>query len=814
LPIVTLDCIFVKKLLRFGIIFLLSIGLHAQTLKELEANRIQLPNGWNLTPAGDKLPLGDLPLNIAVSNNGNFVAVTNNGQSDQSIMIIDTRTEKRTDSVKIAVGWLGLSFSKDDKTLYASAGNGNRILCYTNTNGKLALTDSIILGKIWPEKISPTGLCVDDARKRLYAVTKENNSLYVINLENKKIIKQVSLPAEAYTCALSPADNNLYISIWGDEKVLIYNTRKDTSISSIHVGSNPNDLIFSYNGKYLFLSNANDNSVSVISTADNKVVETLDAAIYPNSLEGSTTNSVALSADDKTLYIANADNNCLAVFDVSKPGHSFPKGFIPTGWYPTCVRVVNHKIWVSNGKGFSSMANPDGPNPLRGKQQTNYKQGDKNKPRKVQYIGGLFTGTMSIIPEPDTKVLADYSQAVYHNTPYKGATKDSSLLALSSSPHIKYVFYVLKENRTYDQVLGDMPNGNGDTSLCLFPERITPNEHAIADEFVLLDNFYVDAEVSADGHNWSMAAYANDYVEKTWPTSYGGRGGNYDYSGNRKIALPKAGFIWDDCRKNNVSYRNYGEFRGDDDGKIELKDLANHTCSAYTGWNLSYHDVDREKVWEKDFDSLVAANAVPQFNIVYFPNDHTSGLAKGAYTPYALVADNDLALGRFMEHLSQSPIWKECVVFVTEDDAQNGADHVDAHRSIALVAGPFVKRHFTDHTMYSTSSMLHTMEVMLGLQPMSQYDAAAMPMWASFMPTFNTLPYVARNSNININDKNTAYNELMKKSNKFNFRKADGIPEEAFNEVLWKAIKGSAQMPAPRHCGFVVPNKSSEKDDD
>jgi YVTN family beta-propeller protein len=813
----------VRKLLHLNLFTLLfCINLHAQTLKELEANRINLPNGWSLTPAGDKLLLGDLPLNIAVSHKGGFVAVTNNGQSDQSIMMIDAKTEKRTDSIKIPAGWLGLAFSKDDKTLYASAGNWNKILCYSNTNGILKLTDSIKLGNPWPEKISPTGLCADDANKRLYVVTKENNSLYIINLENKKIIKQMSLPGEAYTCALSPTNNKLYISIWGDKKVLIYDTHKDTVLTSIQVGSNPNDLVFSHNGKYLFVSNANDNSVSIIAIAENKVIETLDAAIYPNSLEGSTTNSVAVNADDKILYIANADNNCLAVFDISKPGHSFSNGFIPTGWYPTCVRVVNHKIWVSNGKGFSSMANPFGPNPLAAKQQTNYKQGDKNKPKKVQYIGGLFTGTMNIIQEPDAKTLADYTQAVYHNTPYN---KDADLskdipqenpipsIANGISP-IKYVFYVLKENRTYDQVLGDMPNGNGDTSLCLFPDKITPNAHAIANEFVLLDNFYVDAEVSADGHNWSMAAYANDYIEKTWPTSYGGRGGNYDYAGNRKIALPKAGFIWDDCRKHNVTFRNYGEFRDDDDGKVYLKDLASHTCTAYKGWNLSYHDVDREKAWEKDFDSLVAANAVPQFNIIYLPNDHTSGLAKGAYTPYAALADNDLALGRFMEHLSESPIWKKCVVFVTEDDAQNGPDHVDAHRSIAFVAGPFVKRHFTDHTMYSTSSMLHTMELILGLSPMSQYDAAAMPMWNSFMQTFNTLPYTAKNSNVDINEKNTAYNDLMKKSNKFNLHKEDEIPEAAFNEVLWKAIKGLAPMPSPRHSGFVQPHGSAEDNDD
>ncbi|HXB13991.1 MAG TPA: alkaline phosphatase family protein, partial [Bacteroidia bacterium] len=465
---------------------------------------------------------------------------------------------------------------------------------------------------------------------------------------------------------------------------------------------------------------------------------------------------------------------------------------------------------------FSSMANPFGPNPLASKQQTNYKQGDKSQPKKVQYIGGLFTGTMSIIPEPDAKILADYTQAVYHNTPYKGVKNEGGGMKNDSLPlkQIKYVFYVMKENRTYDQVLGDMPNGNGDTSLCLFPEKITPNQHALANEFVLLDNFYVDAEVSADGHNWSMAAYANDYVEKTWPISYGGRGGSYDYAGNRKIALPKAGFIWDNCLKHNVTFRNYGEFRGDDDGKLYLKDLANHTCIAYPGWNLEVHDVDREKVWEKDFDSLVRVNGVPQFNLIYLPDDHTSGLAKGAFTPFASMADNDLALGRFIEHLSKSPIWSQCAVFVLEDDAQDGPDHVDAHRSIAFMAGPFIKRHYVDHSMYSTSSMLHTMELILGLPPMSQYDAAAPPMWASFIQTSNTFPYLARNSGIDINEKNTVYNDLMKKSNKFNLKKEDAIPMEVFNEVLWKSIKGTIPMPSPRHSGFVQPIGSGDKDDD
>jgi YVTN family beta-propeller protein len=287
------------------------------------------------------------------------------------------------------------------------------------------------------------------------------------------------------------------------------------------------------NGQFLFVANANDNSVSVIDTRQMKVVETLNSALYPDSPSGSTTNGVALSTDEKTLYVANADNNCLAVFDVSVPGSSKGKGFIPAGWYPTCVRIAKDNILVSNGKGLSSMANPYGPNPMRKGSEVIYEQGGRAVKIKEQYIGGLFTGALGIIKTPDDKQLGVYSQAVYKNTPY---IKDKELLSdgIAGNPvpqkvgdpsPIKHVFYIIKENRTYDQVLGDMKEGNGDANLCLFGENVTPNEHALAREFVLLDNFYVNGEVSADGHNWSMGGYATDYLEKTWPTNYGGRGG-------------------------------------------------------------------------------------------------------------------------------------------------------------------------------------------------------------------------------------------------------------------------------------------------
>ncbi|MGN6399564.1 MAG: alkaline phosphatase family protein, partial [Flavisolibacter sp.] len=368
----------------------------------------------------------------------------------------------------------------------------------------------------------------------------------------------------------------------------------------------------------------------------------------------------------------------------------------------------------------------------------------------------------------------------------------------------------IKENRTYDQVLGDMKEGNGDTSLVLFGEKITPNLHALAKQFVLLDNFYVNAEVSADGHNWSTGAYATDYLEKTWPTYYGGRGGRYDAEGNRAIANNKGGFIWDQCKKYGVSYRTYGEFA--DNYKPNIAVLKNHFCPYFTGFNMSVTDTTRFYQWKRDFDSLLAINAVPQFNTVRFSSDHTEGVRLGRPTPYAHVADNDLAVGMFIEYLSKLPMWKETAVFIVEDDAQNGADHVDAHRSTAYVAGGFVKRGFVDHTIYTTASVLRTMELILGIAPMTQYDAAATPMWRCFNKAVDTTGFVALPSNVDLSQKNVVMNQWQRRSESFNFTKEDAIPDLEFNLVLWHALKGEAiPFPAPRRAAFV---KWEQDDDD
>ena len=782
--------------------------------------RITLPNGWSLSPAGNGFLLGDLPLNIAVSNSKKLMAVTNNGQSTQSIKLIDVISGKILDNKVVDECWLGLKFSADEKFLYVAGGNNNQVLKYAIKNKKLLLQDSLKLGDKWPNKISPAGIDIDDKRNLLYVVTKENNSLYILNLITKKIIGKYQLDSEAYTCLLAPDKKELYISCWGCNRLYVFNTINKTFTYSIETGSHPNDICLTKNGNYIFVANANDNSVSVINTSAKKVIETLTTSLYPDAPQGSTTNGLALSPDEKTLYIANADNNCLAVFDVSKPGDSEPKGFIPTGWYPTCVKAIGKKIYVTNGKGFSSFANPNGPNPTFVRDKVAYHEGDTATKMHSQYIAGLFIGTMSIINVPDKSQLDFYSKEVYSNVPY---SKEKETLSQGEEGNpipvktgvpspIKHVFYIVKENRTYDQVLGDIKEGNGDSSLVLFGEKITPNQHKIVKDFVLLDNFYVDAEVSADGHNWSLGAYATDYLEKTWPTSYGGRGGGYDSEGNREIANNKNGFLWDNCKRAGVSYRTYGEFA--DDYKPNIPVLKDHLCPYFTGWDLTVRDTVRFSQWEKDFDSLVSINALPALNTLRFPNDHTEGMRKGRPTPFAFAADNDLAVGMFIDHLSKSRVWKESVVFILEDDAQNGSDHVDAHRSPVYVVGPYVKRNFVDHTPYTTSGILRTIELILGLPPMSQYDAAATPLWRCFTTAPDESVYNFLPENIDLNDKNTALNKLSEKSETFNFSKEDAIPDAEFTEVLWKGIKGiNSEVPSPKRAAFLKVNKKRDGDD-
>jgi DNA-binding beta-propeller fold protein YncE len=564
----------------------------------------------------------------------------------------------------------------------------------------------------------------------------------------------------------------------------------------------------------------------VIDAEKGSTIETIWAALHPQSPTGSTPNSLALSPDGRTLFIANANINTIAVCDVSVRGQTRSLGFIPTGWYPTSVRVTpdGKKLLIANGKGDASKANPNGPQP-----------GKKTAPNStVEYIGGLFKGTVSIVDiaskDAFEKQLEAYTATAFRCSPLlkdnapTGKRPQNSPIpgSLGDSSPIKHCIYVIKENRTYDQVFGDMEKGNGDAGLCLFPEKVTPNHHKLAREFVLLDNFYVESEVSADGHEWSMAAYATDYVEKFWPLSYGhnkSKKFSYPSEGNFPIATPAGGYLWDRAAEANVSFRSYGEFvtngkKPTDPCKSRIKSLEGRFDPWYRSFDMDYPDSLRVERFVSELKRFESEGQMPQLQVVRLPQDHTMGTAAGKWTPTACVAENDLALGKLVESISRSKFWPSTAIFVVEDDAQNGPDHVDAHRTVALVISPYTKRHHVDSTMYSTSSMLRTMELILGLKPMSQFDAAATPMYASFQSKPDIRPYSALAANVDILETNSKVAWGASESRKMNFAREDATDDLKLNEIIWRSVRGAeCPMPAPTRASFVFA-PASDRDDD
>ena len=768
--------------------------------------RTLLPNGWTLSPAGKHLAVGELPLKLALTPDSRYLLVNNNGTREQGLTVVDRERWEVVQTFPVRKSWVGLKALPDGKTVLVSGGNDNRVLVLTLAGGRLTLLDSIVIGKPWPdEKIWVGGIDADPQGRTVYCVGKESRNLYKLDRDLHKVVATLELPSIPYSCLLSPDGTLLFVSLWGGAAVAFVDPLTMSLKETVAVGEHPCDLVCSRDGKRLFVSNANNNTVSILDIGRRRVSETICVALSPKAPPGSTPNAIALGPHDSTLYVANADNNCVAVLDVSNPGQTRSLGFIPVGWYPTALDVApNGDILVANGKGFGSRANPGGPNPSR-------------QSATEEYIGSLFRGSVSLIPPPHAKLLGEYSQAVYRNSRYTDQRNDSpgrdSLnpipVRVGQSSPIKHVFYIIKENRTYDQVFGDIPEGNGDPSLCLFTEQVTPNLHALAKEFVLLDNLYHEAEVSADGHNWSMGAYATDYVEKTWPTMYGGRGGAYQYEGGVPIVFPSSGYIWDACQRQGVTYRSYGEFAENaespgDSAQGLTPALIGHVAPFFTGWDMHYSDVKRAQEWQAEFDEYDRNGGLPQFQVIRLPNDHTEGTRKGSLTPRAFVAQNDLAVGMVVDRITHSRYWKESAIFILEDDAQNGPDHVDAHRTVALAISPYTRRHFVDSEFYSSSSILRTMELILGLPPLSQFDAGATPLYASFTSMPEYTPYRHRPATIDLEERNPSGAYGQERSGELDFSSEDRIPDVELNEIIWRSVRGKdSVMPAPVRSAFV-----------
>lgn len=798
-------------------------GLQAQTPGPQEPGITLLPNGWRIAPAGRSLHVGDFPMSMIAAPDGRHVIISNNGWSKPTLTIVDVVQQFVKAKVPVDHAWLGLAWNPDGRRLYSSGAAENTVNEFSFEKGEMKGAGQFAIGR--PSVRLPAGttdfggtgfiggLAVNSAGTRLYAVHVLGRAISSIDLKSGQVRRTVDLPAEPFTTILSRDGATVYVSLWGGAKVLALDPETLAVRAEVAVGEHPNAMALSLEGDRLFVACANTNKVWAIDLPGLTAREQISVSLFPDAPAGTTPNALAVSPNGASLAVANADNNTVALVDIATPGESEVEGFIPTGWYPTSVLfgATGKQLFVLNGKGLTGQANPRGPSPASGGSDG-------------QYAGALMQGAISIIDIPDAAGLKSHTQMVYKVTPYSDATRlrpagapaDTPIpRAVGEASPIKHVFYVIRENRTYDQVLGDLPQGNGDPTLTLFGEDVTPNAHALARAFVLLDNFYVDAEVSYDGHAFSTGAYATDVVEKLWPTNYGSRGAGYmseggwgDRNAYGNLSAPPDGYIWDFAARAGVSVRSYGEFakwekRG---GPVAatVPGLVGKVHPAYPPYDLSITDNSRIDIWLEEFKRFEKDGGLPQMNIIRLGNDHTSGTRPGVKTPRAMVADNDLALGRLVEAISRSAFWPQSAIFVLEDDAQNGPDHVDSHRSVALVISPYAKRGAVDSTLYTTSGMLRTMELILGLPPMSQYDAAATPMYQSFQPSAVLPTYNARPARINLEEVNGADAYGAAASMAMNFDEADMTPEYELNEIMWRSIRGaSSPMPPPVRAAFI-----------
>jgi YVTN family beta-propeller protein len=800
-----------------GILTLLLTGAVSGDDRQPTSRSYLLPNGWTISPAGRQVPLTDLPLNILPLSDCRHALVTTNGYNRHCLTLVKLDSGTCTSSTTVSQSWFGLAMTPDEKRLWWSGGGSGLLYSFELQNGEIvALQDEPTTVKAdgASKKGKPagqrgefkSGVAIDAEKQVIYSLEINAGKILALSVKDGSILQSTSCGKRPYDVALSRDRSHLYVSDWAGRCLYVLNPGDFAVMAKIPVGEHPNQVAVHPTDGRIFVACASSNSVAAIDSKRNVVTETIATSLFPKAPEGSTPDALAIAADGKTLYVANADNNCVAVVDIAVADKSQVKGFIPTGWYPTAVAVTpdGKQLLVGVGKG-----NRTSPNPID--EESNLQEGK----RRFPYIGTLLSGSLSIVPVPGEKELADYTAQVYRNCPYSDKLLDNVSYQYKTaiptkvgdpSP-IKHVIYIIKENRTYDQVFGDIKEGNGDPSLVMFGEEITPNHHKMAREFVLLDNLYCNGQVSRDGHPWSTMAYNTDYAARDWMLTYSSRKGVDDDEAGDLSNAP-SGYLWDACAKKGLSYRSYGEYgrrvsSPDGNFKIEgaVPGLVGHMCPDYGLQNKSarrLRDTELVEVFLREFRQFEKNNNLPAFIVMSLGEDHTSGTKPGAFTPTACVASNDLALGRLIDAVSHSKYWPETAIFVIEDDAQNGPDHVDAHRTVGLVVSPYTKRRFVDSSQYSTVSLIRSMELILGLAPLSQYDAAARPMFNSFTdkPDLTTYSQVPARADLSAVNPKTAYGAA--RSARMDFSEYDKVDDFELNEILWRAIKGErAPLPAP-----------------
>jgi YVTN family beta-propeller protein len=791
---------------------------------------ILVPSNQLLRPAGLQVYLPGRPVDLALSNDGDFLIVKNKDDIDL-IRLNDRKIMQSLPYGQSGASFTGICLSPDGHHIYVTDADRRICIAGMDENRIMKWEKSVILPSP-PVGDSPVpgGIAVNEKGDRLYVTLSRNNTLGVVSLADRSV-RQIKVGMAPYKVVLR-SQNTAYVSNWGGRRPAegdpVYNSSgskilvdqetgiassgsvsvvdldKNEEVKNIEVGLHPSGMVLSPDRKKLYVACANSDIISVIDTERDEVTETISVHMDENEIFGSSSNDLAVSPDGSYLYVACGTMNAICVIRTGNP--SKPAGYIPTGWYPGSV-ILNSSgnvLYAANVKGIGSR------NQLTG---------------RYGYNSHDHLGTVSIIPVPGPGELKTMTRTVEMNNSWirreAGRKKPGKkvvpvpLLPGQSSP-IKHVVYIIKENRTYDQVFGDLPQGNGDTSLVMFGREVTPNHHDLAEKFVLLDNFYCSGVLSADGHQWTDEAFVTDYLEK----SFGDFNRSYPYDGDDALAYASSGFIWDNVLKHGLTFRNYGEFvnavirprasfseiykdylEGTHNVNItaepNLEQLAPYICPTYISFPNIVSDQYRATEFIKELKMYEEKDNFPNFIIMALPADHTSGTRPGMPTPRAAVADNDLALGRIVEAISESRFWKETCILVTEDDPQDGFDHIDGHRTVGLVISPYSRLGKTVSTYYSQISMVRTIENILGLPPMNQLDQSAEPMSDCFSSKPDFSPYKALENNIPLDQLNPQLVGLSgdqrywaERSLEQDLDEVDRIDEDVFNRIIWHSVKG------------------------
>jgi len=873
-----------------------------------------------LTPTpGRPQRTNSFPTAMALSPDGRYVALLNNGRGveesgyQQSIAIVDLATRQVRDfpDARLKVGakqsyFLGLAFSGDGKAIYASMASqsdatgekpgdtGNGIAVYSFEQGRVAPQRFLKLplsalrpgqqgGKVFyhtPPGMAvpyPAGLAViAGAGEKLLVAENLADDAVLLDVSSGQVVQRFDLSMNQhvpgsypYGVAVRRDGKRGYCSLWNASQVAELDlpggrvTRRislQAPPSPTAPGSHPTALLLSPDERRLYVTLSNADAVAVIDTATGTAVTTLSTKLPDQKYAGTYPNALAQSADGNRLFVAAASLDAVAVFDLnaapSGSAGTAAKGFIPTEWYPTALAVRGDDLLIASGKGQGTGPNsgPRAPSSV-------------DSGAKHPYIASMIHGSIAQLSVREAeRRLAQSTEEVLRSNLMRG--RGNTIPFQAGVNPIKHVIYIIKENRTYDQVFGDLQPGDADPALCMYGEKITPNEHALARQFGILDNFYCSGEVSGNGHVWSMAAITSDYTEKTWQISYRGSERLYDYEGTVSgdnpmlqgqpdVDEPGTGFIWANVARHGLTHRNYGEFvdtqwcdmpadwgggcaqksihRGESlpanvgqphgspspwpwpiaiiSGNFATKpEIEGHFDARFADFRVDYPDQLRVDEFLNEFADYVKArqegtgNALPQFIILRLGNDHTLGTLAGYPRPEASVADNDLAVGRVVEAVSHSPYWNDTAIFVLEDDAQDGADHVDAHRSTALVISKYSpgsrQQPLVAHSFYTTVNMVHTMEVLLGLPPMNNNDALAATMAPLFSGAGNQPPYSADRHNLEnglLYQVNPPKAPGAKASARMDFSHADAADAAQLNAILWRESKGDIPMPKPVH---------------